>query len=446
MLLLLLLAAAPLPWGSVLPGGALRIELLSYAALAVAVGVSPQRRLGPAWLPLLFAGVLALLGTFQLAPLPEGMIATASPVSARIYHETNRILGMYDAAPATPRISIAPAETLSVVLLTLAFAAAFAAAALSFGTGRYRRWFGWAVPVVGFVHIVLAMAFAGSNTALGRVHGAFVNPNNFAGYLEIALFVCFGLVWTEIATGRERIRHSPDLAVRLERRLVRLIPSMLLLFAIAGGLVLTQSRGGIAAASFVLVVGVVLSLVHPAALRRRTQHALGAVFTVAGIVAFIAISTGFRPLLRFLAADPRDPMADLRPQIWTYSVEAWRQFPVFGSGLGTFREAFRRVQPRDMQGLVEQAHSEPMQMLVTGGWVGLAITTLLVLSLLVVLAHGWWKQKHREEAAFALAGFLALLSLLVHGLVEFNFSIPAIPATLAMVAGWSFAASMRPER
>ena len=96
-----------------------------------------------------------------------------------------------------------------------------------------------------------------------------------------------------------------------------------------------------------------------------------------------------------------------------------------------------------MRGLVEEAHSEPLQMLVTGGWVGLAITTLLVLSVLFVLARGWWKQKHREEAAQTLGGFLALLALLVHGLVEFNFSIPAIPATLAVVAGWSMAASMR---
>ncbi len=139
-------------------------------------------------------------------------------------------------------------------------------------------------------------------------------------------------------------------------------------------------------------------------------------------------------------------MADMRPQMWSLSVDAWRQFPTFGSGLGTFREAFRRVQPRELHGLVEQAHSEPLQMLVTGGWVGLVITSLLVLSLLFVLARGWWKQQHREEAAIALAGFLALLSLLVHGLVEFNFSIPAIPVTLAVVLGWSFAASMRPER
>ncbi len=338
---------------------------------------------------------------------------------------------------------MAPAETLSVVLLTLAYAAAFAAAALSFTAARYRRWLGWAVPLFAFVHIVLAMIFTGKDTALGRVHGAFVNPNHFAGYLKIAFFVCFALVWTEIVTGRERIRHSQDLAVRLERRLERLIPSLLLLFALAGSLVLTQSRGGFAATAFVLVVGVVLSLIHPSALRRRTQHALGAVFAVIGIVIFIAISTGFRPLLRFLAADPRDPMADMRPQMWSLSVDAWRQFPTFGSGLGTFREAFRRVQPRELHGLVEQAHSEPLQMLVTGGRVGLAIATLLVVSLMVVLARGWWKQKHREEAAQALGGFLALLALLVHGLVEFNFSIPAIPATLAVVTGWSFAASQR---
>ncbi len=38
---------------------------------------------------------------------------------------------------------------------------------------------------------------------------------------------------------------------------------------LAAGLILTQSRGGIAAKAFVEVVGIVMSRIHPSELRRR---------------------------------------------------------------------------------------------------------------------------------------------------------------------------------
>ncbi|MGH9459355.1 MAG: O-antigen ligase family protein [Thermoanaerobaculia bacterium] len=443
-LLAVVLAVIPFPWGAVLPGGALRLELMAYAIGVIAVVVAP-RRIGAAWWPVAFGAVLAIYAFVQLVPLPVDTLGAISPTAAHIYSKVNAILGSFESPAVTPRISIAPEETRTVGLLTAAFVSLFVAGLLLCATRPARRFLAWTIVVIGALHVIGAMLWetlgAPSPTALGRLHGVFINPNHFAGYLEIALFVAFALVWTEIVAGRERIRYSADVAVRLERRIVRLMPSLLLFFVIVAGIVQTQSRGGIAAGALVLALGVVMAVFHATARRRRSQYALAAVGAAAGAAFFLSISTGTRPLLRFLAADPRDPAAGLRPRLWELSVDVWRQFPLVGSGLGSFREAFRRVQPRDLRGLAEQAHNEPLQMLVTGGVIGLAIASLLVASLFIVLIRGWWKQRHREEAAFALAGFLALLSLLVHGIVEFNFSIPAIPATLAAVLGWAVAAS-----
>ena len=111
-----------------------------------------------------------------------------------------------------------------------------------------------------------------------------------------------------------------------------------------------------------------------------------------------------------------------------------------GSGLGTFREAFRRVQPRDLAGLVEQAHSDPLQLLVTGGLVGELLGILLFVSLYVLLFRAWRRQKHREEAALILGGLGALFSLNLHGMLDFNLSIPPIPALLSGVLGAVWAA------
>src|SRR5260370_1005250 len=151
------------------------------------------------------------------------------------------------------------------------------------------------------------------------------------------------------------------------------------------------------------------------------------------------------PILGFPSSHPGAPASDLRFSLWQLSLQAWTHFPLFGSGLGTFLEAFRRVQPHDFNYLVEFAHSDPLQLLVTGGLIGLALGATAIIALLAALLHHWKREPRREESAFILAAFGAILALLVHGLIEFNLSIPAIPATLACVAGFGWAATHAEE-
>jgi len=192
------------------------------------------------------------------------------------------------------------------------------------------------------------------------------------------------------------------------------------------------------------LVMLAMAVLHGRARYRRAIAVTEGVAVLSGLT-IVGMTTGAYPLLRFLTSDPRDAESDMRVQLWKLSVEAWKQFPVFGSGLGSYREAFRRVQPEEMNALVEQAHNDGLQLMVTGGLVGFLLATAALLWLLFLFARAFVRQAHREEAAWALAGFGALLSLLLHGLVEFNFSIPAIPATLAVTLGCAWAAASRDD-
>ena len=440
VLLLAMILAAPLPYGGVLPTGILLVEAGAFLVALLTLTSRSTGSIGAGWIPVAIAGLLVLFGVVQLAPIPENLLRSLSPVSAEIYHETNAILGTYGRDPIAPRISIAPAETASVVLLTAAFAALFASAAALMARRTMRRLLAWTL-VLGAIALIVIWAPMRSEQTAGRLSGPFVNPNHLAGFLEIALAVCFGLFWAELMIGGETAARKRERAARIETRLLRLAIPLLPLLAIAGGLMLTRSRGGIAAAAITLLFGVLAASTHPSVRRRWKRVATALAILTVSIGGFLSISTGTWPLLRFLTFDPRDPDSDLRPRLWSLSIDAWRQFPIFGSGLGTFREAFRPVQPRDVRGLAEQAHSEPLQMLVTGGVVGMILTLLLVGSLWWLLFRGWRTQKHREESAMTLAALMALTSLLLHGFVEFNFSIPAIPAVLAIILGWGWAAA-----
>jgi O-antigen ligase len=368
-------------------------------------------------------------------PLPGPLLAQISPVSSKIYHETGQILALFGRQPAlAPRISIAPSETANAILLVLAYLALFLSAQRLLGNRARRRTFVFVLLAAATAHVAIAAAVQIGET---RLRGTFANPDHFGGYLEISLATAFGVLWAEVLLNAERARGSMDAGERVESRLLPLAGRIVAWAIIAVGIGLTQSRGAIAASLAATAFMLLLAMLHPRAHRRRVWR--GALAVAAGLL-FVGLIAGRVALLRFIASDAREFRGGTRLELWKTSLEAWKEFPWLGSGLGSFADAFRRVQPRELNFLVEQAHSDPLQLLVTAGVVGAGLGLLLYGSLLATLLRSWYRQRHREESAMVLAGIGALLSLTLHGLVEYNMSIPAIPATLACVLGMAVAA------
>jgi O-antigen ligase len=442
-LFLVAIPLVPLPYGAILPPATFRLEIAAFAlAGAAALSTPAMSELGASVAPVVLLAAIALEGVVQLLPLPAVLLDRWSPVSEKIYHDAAGIFSVFGRSGApTPCISIAPWETRGTILLVGALLAVFFSAAALLQTRRRRRLFLAAILASAVIQIGLGAA---ATEAGGRTHGTFVNPDHFAGYLEIALALAFGLIWAEVLQGSDRARGVTDRGERFEKRFPPIAWRVLLWGFIATGIVLTKSRGGIAAAALTTIV--LLSLaVSGSRGRTRGRSAVVAIPALIFGALFVVAATHREILLRFLASDPRDIGSDMRVAIWKTSIRAWRTFPLFGSGLGTFREAFRRAQPRGLAGLVEQAHNDFLQLLVTGGAIGAALGALAFGFLLWNLLRGARAQQHREESAIALAGFGALLSLVLHGLVDFNMSIPAIPATLAAVLGCAWAAATDPR-
>ena len=440
--LLSYVAVAPIPYGEITPAGELTLELFAFSTFALTFFGHPRvSRLAGVKTTIAALTGIAVLGLVQLIPMNDGLLSLVSPVSAKVYRDAATTLKAFGHSEPVARISIAPTETWDTILLTLAYAALFVSAVLLLRSRTRRRIFIAVLLGSAVLHILIAAAFREGD----RIHGAFVNPNHFSGYLEIALAIAFGVLWREVLHYRDGARRISERARRFENVFMRISLRVVLWGTIAAGVGLTQSRAGILVAVIVTLVLLTIAPAHPRINRRRWTFAGAGAAIVAAAVGFTILTVRQQPIIRFLGSDPRDPASDLRLTLWRLSFDAWRNFPIFGSGLGTFREAFRRVQPRDLNFYVEFAHSDPLQLLVTGGLLGFALGAIAVLALMIVLIRRWHREQRREESAMLLAAFAALLSLTIHGLVEFNLSIPAIPATLACVAGFGWAAAHSDE-
>src|SRR5581483_1492666 len=194
-ILLIAIVVVPLPYGAVLPGGKFLIEILAFSAAALALAGRPSVSLGVVTIPVAALLLVAVLGAVQIVPLTPGALRAISPASAKVYDDTNSVLRLFDRPPTVSRISIAPGETRSTILLTLAYAALFGCAAVLCSTRLRRRIVFGVLLGASALHVLVAAAVGGGTE---RIHGTFVNPDHFAGYLEIAAALAFGLIWTEV--------------------------------------------------------------------------------------------------------------------------------------------------------------------------------------------------------------------------------------------------------
>ena len=433
---------APLPFGGVTPWAEALLRGLCFLALALsALAADRPAALKPALLPAGALAALALLGLLQAAPLPAGLVAALSPDHAGL---GRRAVEMTGTAPAPMRLTLAPAATRSAALGWAAAAAAFLAAAVAGRRRERRRWLAGAVLAGGVFQVFFGARdwFARSSTLWGvelhatavRLRGTFVNPNHLALYLEMALPVAFAWGWWAL-------RRAADLP-QVERRLLLVAPPVMLWLTLFAGLSFTGSRAGLLAA----VAAVTLQGVLVARAGRRWWVApLGAAAALAGLA--VVASVGLREGLgRLLATSASDVSWGARLREYGEVLELWGRFPVLGSGLGTFRDAFPLVQSPGLAGSFWHPHSGPLELLATAGLAGAALLAVGFVALLRRLATVLAEGGRSEDRAGALAALGILASVALHDTVDFGLTMPGSAVTLAVLLGSVTTARLREVR
>lgn len=446
--LLLILLQVPAgghrPWALQLAAAALLVITLA-AVLLMASGRLPvprfdglQRLALLVWL--LWLGWIAM----QLQPLPTDWLAHYAPASLQAWQR----VGSYLPESPLPVISLSPEDTRWMLWLSGVYGLLYLMVLCCVRTPSNRRLLVYVLIVAAAAQSLFGAAMVASGLELGpfghKQHylgsatGTFINRNHFAGCLEIGAALATGLILAQLP--------PPSAGRGWRRLLLSFIDSLLnrnailrlALLVIAAGIVASRSRMGIMSFLTMITLGASLYLV----LRGQGGRWRGLLLILSVLLVDVVLVGGEFGLDELLQRFRHDKLSgDMRLSTFTDLQEMLQHYWRVGCGLGAFAYTYPQFRSPEVFAFNDHAHNDYAEFLIETGIPGITLLGLLVLlsvwrGLAVLL-----KRRDSETIGLALGALLALMSIALHSLTDFNLQIPANAATvvalLALLSGLS---------
>ena len=428
---LALLPWAPIPLGSNRPWA---WALLAFWVLALALwwlaGFIRDKHAYPAVLreawPMLLCGLLWLGYVWlQLVPLPVEILKILSPQAAR-WH----IAAAAPATLGTAPLTLDPYATLEAACKSTAYVAFFALSLILLRDRDRIRFAAYALIASG----VLQALYGALNSlqSLGEVaSGTFVNRNHYAAYLTMCLSVGVGVLIASLSGAQNQSWG------RFFRKLMQWVitPKMALrlgLVIMVVALVLTRSRMGNSSFFISLLVTGVIGLL----LAKRATMIILLVSLIAVDVFIVGTYFGTQRVVERIVQTTAE--TEDRDEVAAYALSMWKDYPVFGSGLGSFPVVFPRYSADGTPVSYTHAHNDYLEFGAEAGAVGLSLLGLMVLMSFAVALRAQYLRRDPLMRGLSFAAMMGILALMIHSSVDFNLQIPANALTFMLLLAFAW--------
>ena len=268
---------------------------------------------------------------------------------------------------------------------------------------------------------------------VGIVSGTYINPDHLAGLLDMAIPVSVGLFLYKGGLLRERYGRST-------RGIISLLGSRKALWL------------------WVLSLGVlVMVLAHIFTLSRMghisVMAAFGIVFVLYGtkklrlpvVVMIILLSLGtlwamWEGMGAVIAKwGMLENSFQGRHEVWKGAFSLAANFPLFGTGLGTFRLAYSPYKASGFGATTyDHAHNDYVEMFADTGMIGSIPWIAFFCLFLFLVTRSWFRNDSFFAGTIGTGCIAAVIAALVHSLADFNLQIPANTAILFVVMGMTW--------
>jgi hypothetical protein len=436
------LAGGVYPWVWIPAAG-----LLLGLALAVRPDVVRDTRFRILDLTLI-AVVLACLA--QLVPMPAEIIRRFDPQAIAVR------TALWLPPPLTSSnlpwipISIAPNDTLAAVGIFLSAIIMFwtcRQVCQEGGTGRIVR-------VIAFIGLVASVAAIIQRAqridmlygvwrpldAGARPYGPFVNRNHMATWIIMACPLAFGYLLARTPR-KERPHHFSQRVVNVMKQLGTMrIWLVVAVCVMTLAVMLSASRSGL--------IGLMSAFLFSAALTRgRGTMAVRrwVIFQFTLLALVVLWFANYDVLLRRLEESITGAQAGRgRVAIWLDAIRLVEDFPVTGTGAGTFGKAINVYQTAEPGYAIDQAHNHYLQLMAEGGaW--LLLPAALAAGLFLVLAGRSLKQDLSSNYFIRAGACAGMAGILVQSIWETGLTMPANALLFAVLAGIATHRSAEPR-
>jgi O-antigen ligase len=447
--LIVLLVFSPLPAASVEDWSILIIELgaamLTAAYLLMSntpqVNVKLQRSLG--FLRWAFIGLFGYLA-LQIIPWPKSILQLLSPQAYSLQEQFS---------PRFPQLkflslSLAPGQTLREALELLAYVLI---GFLVVQTVTHRRQIKQIMTVLVIMGAFEAfyglfelyrknphVFFYKKVYNVGSASGTFVNRNHFSGYLELVIPLAVCLIISRIDMFSLANKNwSEKIAQLTARGFTTNILTLVGLVVMALAVILSNSRSGVFLLLMTFILFFEMTVYHFGKTKYRQVWIKKFLKVTFIIIALAAFYIGVEATVGRFSVD--NLLQGGRPQYWGNVLTIVKDFPLFGTGLGTFASVYPVYQTVALEGQLTHAHNDYLEYLSELGLVGF-ILLLGAIAFIVLDSFSTWSERRNPEIkGLAMGGLIAVVIMLIHSITDFNLHIPANKLLFTVVLSLSYA-------
>ena len=385
-----------------------------------------------------FLGLLGFWIVYQglfILPMPQAWVAVLSPEAAAV--QDLRYAGFDQSTWMA--LSVDPYTSRVSWFKSLLYVICFALTLLVISNRDRAKQFSYVLVIFALFLAVYGLMlhlteyshqwFGTAISHAARASATYVNPNHFAGFLEMTLAIGIGLLIaglrdSQAQTWKQFLKRvlewifSPKMRLRL----------MLCVLVIA--LVATHSRMGNTAffASMIIVgvIGIAFS-------RHATRGTVVLLVSLIAIDVFIVGSWfGLEKLANRIEQtsvayrqNESTESVETRTEPAKYGIDLIADYPLFGAGPGSWYVAFPRYRGGDLSSFFDYAHNDYVQFVAESGLIGGAVLFAIVVWSLVVALIAQFQRRDPLMRGLSFASIMGVTSILIHSSVDFNLQIPA---------------------
>jgi O-antigen ligase len=438
--------AGPLPAGSVNGWAVLVLELgtVALAALYFAMARPPRvnARLEPRlrWPGRCFAAFFVLFIPLQLVPLPKGVVRVLSPRAVAVREASvPRFADL-----RTMSLSLAPSRTFQDALALLACVLAgflvvrvivhrkqiVRMMSVIAASGVFQSFFG----LFQLPRSHPSLLFYPKTHNLDSVTGTFVNRNHFSGYLELVIPLVLALLISRVdLLAMPGMKWRRRLEALTSRGMTANVVLTIGLVVMALGILKSRSRSGAVLLALTFLVFVELIVLTFGRIRVHRKWLLRCLAACLILIAVVALYSGIESMIGRFSVD--NLLQDGRPRYWSSVMRVIKDFPLFGTGLGTFALTYEAYDTFGMEGMFDHAHNDYLEYLSELGVIGFGILFAAILFVFIDAFRTWYRRRDNDSKALAMGGLVATGIILLHSLTDFNLHIPATMFLFAVVVG-----------